>query len=326
MRGNDGFFEGSMRVKKTRMLTEGAMLAAVFGVMLLVALHVPVIRIIVLVFLPLPFILFCAKYPLRSILVFCLVCLLVSAIMGTVMAIPMAVSFGCIGFVMGYAIQLKKSKLFIYIATSLAFLAVTIIGLFAALKLFHLNIIAENLNIMQQSIEQSKSLVNSLGEPQAYEDRFAQMADAASQMYSVYLPSLLLLSAFIAVLVLISVDFPIAKRFGVPVPSFPPFREMRLPGNILWYFILAMAANLLMRGDTGSFFAKVVLNLMLIFQILILLQGYAFISFVSHEKKWPKGLLAIAVILSIMFSPLLYLVMIFGIMDLGFDFRRMIQK
>ncbi|MCB6962566.1 YybS family protein, partial [[Eubacterium] rectale] len=83
-----------------------------------------------------------------------------------------------------------KSKLFIYIATSLAFLAVTIIGLFAALKLFHLNIIAENLNIMQQSIEQSKSLVNSLGEPQAYEDRFAQMADAASQMYSVYLPSL----------------------------------------------------------------------------------------------------------------------------------------
>ncbi|GER67322.1 membrane protein [Weizmannia acidilactici] len=321
-----GYFEGSMHVKKTKMLTEGAMLAAVFGVCLLIALYVPLIRLVAIIFLVLPFIIFCSKYPLKYIIVFSAVCLLVSALMGTVASLPVAVLFGSTGFVMGYCIQLKKTKFFTYVASSLMFLTGMITIMFFSLKFFHLNIIAENLKTMQQSIEQSKAILSALGQESAYKERFAQMADSVSLVYTVYLPSFLLLSAFIMVLILVAINFPIAKRFGVPAPKWNPFRELRLPKNILWYYIIVMAAYLLMRADTSSFLAKAVLNLMLIFQILILLQGYSLLNFFSYTKKWPKGIFALAVILSLMFSPLLYLVMIFGIMDLGFDFRQMIQR
>ncbi|WP_052137897.1 hypothetical protein [Heyndrickxia ginsengihumi] len=59
-------------MKKTRMLTEGAMLAAIFAVLMLVFLYVPIIGGVSMLFLILPFLIYGAKYPLKYSLLFLL--------------------------------------------------------------------------------------------------------------------------------------------------------------------------------------------------------------------------------------------------------------
>ncbi|WP_155891556.1 YybS family protein [Heyndrickxia acidiproducens] len=312
-------------MKKTKMLTEGALLAAVFGIFVLVLSYVPLIGPVAIFFLILPFLIFCSKYPLKYLIVFSAACLFISMLAGTTALLPFALLYGGTGFVMGYCIQLKKSKLFIYLASSLTFLAGLIIGLFVSIKFFHLNIINENLKQLRESVNQSRTMLEQFGQQSSIEN-LNKMADSMVSLYQIYLPSFLLLFSFLAVFVLMAVNFPVAKRLGVPVPKWSPYREFRLPKSVLWYYVICLVLSMFIETDASSFLSKAVMNLLLIFEILVLMQGFSLINFYSYEKKWPKVFFVMAVIFAIIFSPLLYLVMILGIIDIGFDFRRYIRK
>src|SRR5213079_2877435 len=101
---------------------EGAILLAAFTVLLLITIYAPVIGMIVNFVLPLPFILFAAKNDLKSILVFTIASLLISFIAGTIIALPLTLTYGLTGVVMGYLIQKNRSRTAILIAGSIIFL------------------------------------------------------------------------------------------------------------------------------------------------------------------------------------------------------------
>lgn len=59
-------------MKNANQLTKGAMFLAIYSVLLLITLYIPILGAIVNLFLPLPFILFAARNNLKSSVVFLL--------------------------------------------------------------------------------------------------------------------------------------------------------------------------------------------------------------------------------------------------------------
>nr|WP_144926104.1 YybS family protein [Paenibacillus bovis] len=311
-------------MKNTRMLTEGAIMFAVFVVLLLITLYVPIVSIILQYFLVIPFLLYSAKYPIKNSLLFLLATVLVSFIIGSFGGIAFAIIFGTLGLMMGYGIRKKYSKEIIYVSSSFVFLASIIVLFIVSASFFELNFITELGAILRESVDQSLNTFTALGQspPAIVEEQLDKMIE----MIGLMTPFLFTAFAFITVIIIILITFPIIKRLGIDVPKFKPFRLLQFPKSILWYYLLILITTLFIKTEQGSYLNMVLLNGDLILQILLVLQGLAVIFYYAHYKKWNIAIPIVAVVLTVFIPLFLPFVSLLGIIDIGFDLRRRLKQ
>lgn len=311
-------------MKNVHKLTEGSILLTVFAVILLITLYIPILGAVTNLFLALPFIFFSVKNNRKDSFVFLVASLLLSLIVGTFLALPLTLAYGLTGLVMGDFIRHKRGRGAGLIAGSITFLLNLIIQYGVSVAFFKVDFIKQSIKLFQQSIEQSKDLLNTLGqEPNAA--LFDQFNSAIDMLQSL-IPSLFVMASCFAAFLIQLVSFPIVKRFGVEVGAGKSFRDLTLPKNFLFYFLIAFLVSLIFQPESGSYFYLALTNIMFILQLVMLVQGLSFVWFISHLKGWPKAIPIIVTVSLFIMPILLYIVWILGIIDLGFDLRKKITK
>lgn len=307
-------------MKNVHKLTEGAVLLAAYAVLILMTVYIPVIGIATSLFLAVPFILFAAKNTRMNSFVFFIGACLISIIVGAVLAIPLTLSYGLTGLIIGYFIQEKKSRISTFIAATLVFLGTLIVQYVAAIALFQFNFIKEVLILMREAINRSINMIEALGQ-NIDVTPLKQMLESF-KLLEVLTPSLFVTTALFAVFLMEVVSFPIVKRFGVNLASWKPFRELTLPKSILWYYLITILATFMMKPDEGTYWFTAVVNIAFILQLFMVIQGLSFIYFLCYRKGIAKVVPIIATILTFLWPFFLSIVRILGIIDLGFDLRK----
>ncbi|MFE8704093.1 YybS family protein [Cytobacillus sp. FJAT-54145] len=311
-------------MKNVHKLTEGALFLAIFAVLLLITLYLPVLGIVVNLFLALPFILFAAKNDRKSSLVFLVASILISLIVGTFLAIPLALAYGLTGIVMGDFIREKKSRVAVFISGSLVFLVSLVIQYAVAVALFEMDFIKESILVFKESVSMSVEMLNNLG--QTPNETLVEQLEASVEMMESLIPSLFVMASFLIVFLIQLVSFPIIKRFGVDIAGWKPFRELQLPKSLLWYYLITLVASLMINPGEGSFFFLAIVNLSFVLQFFMIAQGLAFVYYISYIKSFPKAIPIIITVLMFFIPIVLYIVRILGIIDLGFDLRKRIGE
>jgi uncharacterized protein YybS (DUF2232 family) len=312
-------------LNNVRKLTEGAILLAAFTVLLLITIYAPVIGMIVNFVLPLPFILFAAKNDLKSILVFTIASLLISFIAGTIIALPLTLTYGFTGVVMGYLIQKNRSRTAILIAGSIIFLLSIVIQYVVSAALFHFNFIDELIKTMRDSLSMSSDILKGFGQ-QKESQKVLKQFEQALDLIKTLVPSLFVISSFFAVFFIQLLSVPILKRFGINMGNWKPFREISLPRSLLWYYLAAMILGMLIHPQTGTYWNAALINLNYILQMFMLFQGLTFVFYYFHQRGAAKSLPIIITIMAFIMPILLYIIGILGIIDLGFGLRRRAEK
>jgi uncharacterized protein YybS (DUF2232 family) len=310
-------------LKDVRQLTTGALLLAIYAALLLLTIYMPILGAITNLFLVLPFILFAYKNDRKSMLVFFIASLLISLIVGTVLAIPVAMIFGLTGLVMGDFIRERKSREAIYFGSSIAFLLILVLIYVISVAFFHLDFIEKAIVATKSSIESSMSIMESLGQTPDEKQMEELLAGVEASRY--LKPTLFVFASFLSVFFIQLVSFPIARRFQVEVPEWKPFRFLQLPKSILWVYLFSIIASMVMNPEEGSFTFMAIVNIAFLLQWLMVLQGLAFIYHFSNARKFPKAVPIILTIGIFLFPQLLYIVRILGIIDLGFDLRKRLK-
>ncbi|HLO12665.1 MAG TPA: YybS family protein [Pseudoneobacillus sp.] len=312
-------------MKNAHRLTQGAVLLAVFAVLLLISLYVPFLGLVSIWFLPLPFIYIAWKNDLKGIVVFFVASIFLSFIVGTLFAIPMTFLFGATGIALGYLVQKNKSRTAILMISSLVFLMITLILYGAAVTLFKFNFIAEATSMLKQAYDASFEILNATG--QASEaNKLKERLDEMLKLIGTLLPSLFVVGSFINVFLLQLFNFSILKRFGMNLSHWKPFRELSLPKSILWYYLITAILTLLLKPDEGSYLYTALWNLAYVLQILLVIQGLSLVYFISELKGWAKAIPIIATVFALLLPIILYIIRILGIIDLGFDLRKRLKK
>jgi uncharacterized protein YybS (DUF2232 family) len=307
-------------MKNTYKLTEGAILLAIFAVMLLITLYIPVLSLVINFFLALPFMLFGAKHDLKSTAVFTVAAVLLSMIIGSFLAIPLALAYGTTGAVMGYMIKQKKSRLAVFMAGSIVFLINLVAQYALSIVLFKINFIEELMDTFRLSVDQSIKMLEQFG--QAPDEKMIKQFESMVDLMETLVPSMFVMASFLLIFVVQLASFPFLKRFGIAVPKWGPFRELTLPKSILWYYLLTMLAAMAMRPEEGTYWFWVIANLSFILQMLMILQGVSFVFYITHVKGFPKAVPIVVIVLVFLLPFVLYIVRILGIIDLGFDLRK----
>jgi uncharacterized protein YybS (DUF2232 family) len=311
-------------MKNVNQLTKGAMFLAIYSVLLLITLYIPLLGAIVNFFLPLPFILFAAQNNFKSSVVFFVASLFLSLILGTMLAIPMTMMFGMTGLAMGYLINIKKGRWAVYFASSMVFL-INIIGMYIiSVVFFKINFIKDSMEMFQESYRTSVEMMEKLG--QAPNKEVIQQFETGFAMIETLMPSIFVMAAFLLVFIIMSVSMPILKRFGVQLSGWTPLRELTLPKSLLWYYLISMVASMFLHPEQGSYVYIAVSNLVYILQFFMIVQGISYVFYYCHVKGFAKAIPIVVVVFSILLPFLLYIVRIFGIIDLGFDLRKRLEK
>lgn len=312
-------------MKNVRKLTEGAILLAAFTVLLLITIYIPIIGSFLNMLLPLPFMLFSAKNSVKNIAAFFLAAIILSFIAGSFLGLGFMLLYGVIGVVIGFMLQKNKSRTTILISSSLIFMAGLVIYYVVSVAFLQVNIIHELKVALNEGVINSQDMLKSMGKEDQIELLNKQNANLI-KMIETLVPYFLIMFSIMATFIIQWVNFPILKRFGVKVEPWGSFRNLSLPRSLLWYYLIAIGVNILFHPEEGTYLYSVVINARYIVEMFLLIQGFAFIFYIFHQKSISKGYTFLLVILAFMISIIHYIILLLGIMDLGFDYRKRFEK
>ncbi len=304
---------------QTKRLTQGAMMVAIFAILIAIAFYIPVINIIATAFALLPIAWFSAKYDRASSILVATMAVVITFFFGGLLIMPFSIIFAALGVAIGDALRTKKSKLFLLMSSSLTLLFTFAIQYLVSLRLFEFDFIQDSMQLMRKSYEQAMTFSERVTGSQVVTEEYL---NALFDMMEMALPASITLGVFILAFILISVNLPILKRLKIDVPKFAPFKNMRLPKAILWYYLIVLIINIFVNPEVGSILYVIILNLSFILWVLFTLQGLSFIFYLIEEYGAPSFLKVLVVILTM---PLYSFLILLGIIDLGFNLRAFIK-
>ncbi|HEX6922590.1 MAG TPA: DUF2232 domain-containing protein [Bacillales bacterium] len=312
-------------MKRTNALTEGAMTAVLFIVLLLIAFYVPLIGYIIIWFLPLPFVAYVLRNQLKPAFTVWAVSLVIALLVASLYGFLLAFVFASGGLVVGELYRRRYSAFGVLLGGSLIYTAGVIIVFIFSVVFLDLNVISSTLQLVEQTIDSAEQMATTLGEDPG--NRFASMRQTLDRLH--YLaPIFLIFMGVSYALITQLIATPIMKRIGFSqyVQPWIPFREWHFPKSFLWYYLVVLIIGFLQSFTVGSAWFIVYYNLFMILQMAMLIQGVSFIFFFMHLKKVRKGISILVLVAFLFFWALLMpFVRIIGIIDLGFDLRKRLR-
>lgn len=306
-------------MKNTKFITEGAALLAIYAILLLISMYVPILGTVVTFALPLPFILLTIRYKLSNAFVIFTAALFITVIVSQPMNLVKTTMFGLIGIVLGYMYKKRKKPVEILMAGTVAYLIGIMLIYVVSIKFFNIDLMKQMQNMFNESMAQSEKIVSAAGMPISKEQKelFAQMNDILQTLF----PSILVLVSACCSWITVILSGSVLRKLKHDVIAWPKFKDIQLPKSIVWYYVIFILLSTFIKVEPTSYLHMVFSNLYVIFALLLVLQGLTFIAFLAHSKGFTKGVPIISFIVC-MFIPMLFpLVTILGIIDLGISLR-----
>ncbi|MCA0972300.1 YybS family protein [Halobacillus litoralis] len=309
----------------TKRITEGALMTGVYLLLLLVIIFTPsIIGSILILALPVPFIFYSYRYSWKSGALMLVAALIFTLIFATVFSLPATLFAGLGGIFLGGALYQKRTAYETWAVGTVGF-SIGFLSIYLSTQLFFgINWSDEIRNSLNSALNVTESMFGGLltSENQEQLDAFRESLSMLPDL----IPSALVLVGIMTAFVAQWLSYKVINRIERNGLRFPPFRELKWPTSILWYYFIALILSYVVTDENGVLYLAVV-NIFVLTGFLLVLQGFSFIFYYAEQKKWSKAIPAVIVVVSLLLPQLLlYLVRILGIIDLGFSLRERIER
>ncbi|SET24901.1 Uncharacterized conserved protein YybS, DUF2232 family [Oceanobacillus limi] len=313
-------------MNQSKQLTDGALLTAIFIVLLLIWFFIPITSIFISFALPVPFIIFTAKYDWKPSLIMFIATLIIGTLFATYISIPVVVISAVGGIMIGAAIKRKLTAYETWARGTVGFVVGLLFSLLFTQILLDVNIVDELNNSMETSIDMSQSMMSQLGlEEELIEEQFALVKETLAMIIDL-LPMLIVMAAIVQAFISQWISYKVINRMDHKKLQFPKFHHLRFPVSIIWIYFLALVLSLF-QSDPDSMLFIGLQNILVLAGFLMVIQGFSFLFFYTHYKRMSKAIPIIVIILTVIFLPLLLpLMRILGIIDIGFGLRDRLFK
>lgn len=309
-------------MKQTRALVEGAILVSLFAVVMMISLYLPFVGTFLLLALPLPAMIQTIRHGVKPGLFMGLVSLPVSLITGSLSGLAFAVPVTAAGILMGFHYR-KNEPAQAIASAAVAYMVSIVLLLFISIQFLGLNLIEEINQSYNESFNMYESIMKQFGNDDEAAKQLELVREQLKQAQYLYPTVIVIFSAIIAFLNHL-IAKPVLRRFAMQIPSLKPFRELKLPQGTIWLYVLTILLSLA-PAEEGSVFYSVMLNASMMMGFIIAIQGFSFVFYFCHAKKLPTVLPVLFLIFGLL-TPLMYLVRILGIIDIGFNLREKVKK
>ncbi|SFD70694.1 Uncharacterized conserved protein YybS, DUF2232 family [Lentibacillus persicus] len=312
-------------MNQSRQLTDGALLTAVFMILMLISAFVPVITLIATFLLPVPFILFSSRYDWKPSIVMLIAAVILSSLLTSIFSLPIPVLMGIGGIMIGSAVYRKLSPYETWARGTIGFVIGLVFIFVFSQYAFQVNLVNEIDAMVHESITMSREAMEQFGLGELSEDQLNMVTEQMGMLTDL-LPAWIALVALSLAFMSQWISYKVINRLETKQLHFPPFRSLRLPVSLIWIYFFSLIVSFFDLDPSGIVFLAVN-NVLMLAGILMALQGFSFIFFYAHAKKMSKALPITSVVLTLFFPFIfLYLVRLLGIIDIGFALRDRISN
>lgn len=310
-------------MNQSKKITDGALLTAVYIVLLLIVVFIPIIQLFGLFILPVPFIMYAAKYGFKPSIIMLIVSIILSLIFATAISLPITILAGVGGIVVGSGIYRKKNAYEIWAQGTVGFIIGFVVVLALLQFVFAINIFTEMDMAIKEAMEMSRSLLNQFNIGEEAREPLKVLEEQMLQFKDL-IPSSIAIASMLFAFLGQWVSYKVMNRIENKQFRFPAFKDLNFPVIIIWIYFFALILSF-MDLDTNSVFYMVLVNVMALTIVFIVIQGFSFVFFYMDHKNIHQSVPIIIVIITL-FLPFLFMfiIRIIGIIDLGFSLKKRI--
>ena len=304
-------------------LTESGLLTALSVVLALMAVYLPFIGFLLVLFWPLPLVVLVVRHGMRwGILASLAAGILVGLLVEPLLSLRLVVAFAPAGLLLGWAFAKGWSGVRTFMLTLLAAIAGQAAAVGLLLWVTDVNPLAMQVDILQSSFDSSLQLYESMGMSGADLAKAREDIEQGMKMLNYLFPLVFILMGLFYAVVSYMAGGRILRRLGHNVPQFPPFREWRLPQAFLYMFGFALVG--LYWGGTReiSWLYQLSLNANVLAIMAGLLQGIVLVHCLLSHYKVSLPLRIVLYVFLIMNPFLAQVTAMTGLIDMLFDYRR----
>ncbi|BAU26292.1 uncharacterized protein YybS (DUF2232 family) [Aneurinibacillus soli] len=321
-----------------RGLLEGAFMSAIFLVLFLISFYTP-LGFIAIMALPVPMTVYGYRHPLKQGLLTVLAAVLLTfvsaaGVAGVLISLPAAL----VGIGMGYIYRKKNNAgqalitgtviglvtVFISIGISLLFLQINPIdtAVTAMKKMTETMFqgMEAKLNASLQQLPQAQREGAQGHQITAMQERIKMMEQELIPMVSMIIPASLIGSSLLTALLNHVLSSRVLQRMGANAPALPAIRHLRFPRSVLYYYLIALIIPVFIGPVKYPFVRMAVMNISILLQYAIIIQGFAVFAYWAHKKNWRRAGLIVAGCIFLI-PPFTFILTLIGILDAGLDLR-----
>jgi len=314
-------------VRRTSALVEAGILAAIAVLFTIVSNYIPVLSFIANVIWPLPIILCGRRNGLKwSILSLIVAGIIVAMLLSPVMAITEVLILGIVGLAMGEAMRRQMSPAQVLSVGTLATLVSLALSIAAGFYLLDINVFKQLTEAVEQSMSLSTDIYNKIGLPASQMEIVqTQMANTMKAL-KMLLPAAFFLSAPITVFINYWVATKVLARMGDYFPPFPPFSQWKLPKSLLVPLAVALALMFFYKGQPESMTFKAAVNVMFVISFFFMIDALSVVKWYVQDRGKASMWFKLAVFLTFFNQFFAQIMIMAGIYDLMFDFRKRFSR
>lgn len=261
---------------------------------------VPFLSMAVMILWPVPIVYLIQKEESSRVIGVIIAAALINAFLfGTIMGLMTIIGFGFVGFIIGNVIKEGISP---FKTLIISLIAVTI----SQLLIFYIS--SGMLNLDYQTLLQ-QAVQNLSGEEQALE----QIISAQINLIKKIFPALLLISATITGFLNYYVSLWYLIKKGLNIESYKSINKWYLPR---WTVSIILIISILFTSNI------VLLNINIYMFFLAFLQGFAVLMYFLSKKSRSILIKSFIIFLILIFPPVPMLLILLGILDMWFNFRK----
>ncbi len=196
------------------------------------------------------------------------------------------------------------------------------IAIAASAIIMHVNVFADFSSIFQNAIKTSAEFYKSMG---MSNDSVAEQTKQMQQIIdfiSISLPASVLLSALFLALINFLITHRLLRRLDNPsLAGLPPFSQWRLP---IWFALLygfSLIGLYWGSAHAMKLLYNISINVSYFSSMFCRIQGLSLLYFFLVHYNIRRSM-KIALIVFVLFTPVMQIVMYFGLFDMFFDYRR----
>ncbi|MBR2214357.1 MAG: YybS family protein [Selenomonadaceae bacterium] len=303
-------------------LTEGAMLAAITTILGVMAVYLPIIGIVAAFFWMIPIVVLCVRHGMRyALLALTVVGVMLSLFVTPIMSLKMMASYGFLALALGFGFRRGWPAVKLFTATVLGSLVGKIL-LFGMLILMQVNPMEIQLEGFTEAFDSTFKLYEEMGMDEASLEEARASIDESMKLVGLLTPCIFFLVAFLDGAVTYWAGGKVLGRLGVQSPTFPPFKEWRLPA--VCPYLLGFALIGMYWGSVHEIprLYEISLNINVLAMMAGIVQGMSLVFYAADRfqlsRMW-RTFIIIFILLNGFFAQMLAFT---GLLDMIFDYRR----
>lgn len=311
-------------MNQSEQIKNGFLYVALYVMLIVMSIYIPLVIIPAIVLFPLPFLLFAYRYEWQPTAIFTVIAVLLSFILFGDLGLLIAVLGASTGLLIGMTLRRGMGSYEVWTRGALGGI-IGFLFIFVYIQLvFQINWEQEIMTFTEETIQMSEKMVESIGFGQMNEDQ-QKMIEAQMLGFVQIIPALILIVGSVYGFIVQWISYKTINRIHKEERSFSPFRTLRFPAAIIWVYLLALLVTLFETNEASSFLVAVE-NILVVLGAILVIQGFSFLFYLSYEKKIPRALPILAIVLTVLFPFLFVFIMRFlGVLDVGLDMRKNIS-